>query len=167
MGFSLLGAVVEHPAASANLAETSQIEKRNVVLVHLESTRARSVTPYNEDLKTTPYLNALAKESLLAERAYVVVPRSSKGTVAVNCGIEPALYEGPEFEPGSTPVPCLASLLKEQGYSTVFFASVSAAMDNFGAVVEGGATRSSTRPIIWTLKASRLRTPSATKTTSC
>jgi lipoteichoic acid synthase len=131
------GPVVEHPAASANLAETSQTEKRNVVLVHLESTHAQSVTPYNEQLKTTPYLDELAKESLLAERAYVVVPRSSKATVAVNCGIEPALYEGPEFEPGSTPVPCLASLLKEQGYSTVFFASVSAGMDNFGAVVEG------------------------------
>jgi lipoteichoic acid synthase len=131
------GAAVEHPAASANLAETSQTEKRNVVLVHLETTRAQSVTPYNEDLKTTPYLDELAKESLLGERAYVVVPRSSKATVAVNCGTEPALYEGPEFEAGSTPVPCLASLLKEQGYSTVFFASVSAAMDNFGAVVEG------------------------------
>lgn len=129
--------IVEHPAASANLAETPQIEKRNVVLVHLESTRAQSVTPYNEDLETTPYLDELAKESLLAEHAYVVVPRSSKGTVAVNCGIEPALYEGPEFEPGGTPVPCLAHLLKRQGYSTVFFASVSAAMDNFGTVVEG------------------------------
>ena len=131
------GSAVEHPAASASLAETSQLEKRNVVLIHLESTRAQSVTPYNEDLKTTPYLDELAKESLLAERAHVVVPRSSKGTVAVNCGIEPALFEGPEFEPGGTPVPCLASLLKQQGYSTVFFASVSAAMDNFGAVVEG------------------------------
>ena len=131
------GSAVEHPAAGANLAETSQTEKRNVVLVHLETTRAQSVTPYNEDLKTTPYLDELAKESLLAERAYVVVPRSSKATVAMNCGIEPALYEGPEFEPGSTPVPCLASLLKGQGYSTVFFASISAAMDNFGAVVEG------------------------------
>jgi lipoteichoic acid synthase len=131
------GSAVEHPAASANLAETSQTEKRNVVLVHLETTRAQSVTPYNEDLKTTPYLDELAKESLLAERAYVVVPRSSKATVAVNCGIEPAIFEGPEFEPGSTPVPCLASLLKGQGYSTVFFASISAAMDNFGAVVEG------------------------------
>jgi phosphoglycerol transferase MdoB-like AlkP superfamily enzyme len=131
------GSAVEHPAASANLAETSQTEKRNVVLVHLESTRAQSVTPYNEDLKTTPYLDELAKESLLAERAHVVVPRSSKGTVAVNCGTEPALYEGPEFEPGGTPVPCLASLLKGQGYSTIFFASISAAMDNFGAVVKG------------------------------
>jgi lipoteichoic acid synthase len=131
------GSAVEHPAAHANLAETYQTEKRNVVLIHLESTRAQSVTPYNEDLKTTPYLDELAKESLLAQRAHVVVPRSSKGTVAVNCGTEPALYEGPEFEPGSTPVPCLASLLKGQGYSTVFFASISAAMDNFGAVVEG------------------------------
>jgi lipoteichoic acid synthase len=131
------GSAVEHPAASANLAETSQTEKRNVVLVHLETTRAQSVTPYNENLKTTPYLDELARESLLAERAYVVVPRSSKATVSVNCGVEPALYEGPEFEPGSTPVPCLASLLKGQGYSTVFFASISAAMDNFGAVVEG------------------------------
>ena len=131
------GSAVEHPAAGANLTETSQTEKRNVVLVHLETTRAQSVTPYNEDLKTTPYLDELAQESLLAERAYVVVPRSSKATVAMNCGIEPALYEGPEFEPGSTPVPCLASLLKGQGYQTVFFASISAAMDNFGAVVEG------------------------------
>jgi lipoteichoic acid synthase len=130
------GPTVEHPAASASLAETSQLEKRNVVLIHLESTRAQSVTPYNEDLKATPYLDELAKESLLAEHAYVVVPRSSKGTVAVNCGIEPALYEGPEFEPGSTPVPCLAGLLKQQGYSTVFFASISAAMDSFGTVVE-------------------------------
>src|SRR5215210_5788375 len=36
-----------HPAAHATLAQTSRTEKRNVVLVHLESTRARSVTPYN------------------------------------------------------------------------------------------------------------------------
>src|SRR5215218_8179107 len=60
-----------HPAAHATLAQTSRTEKRNVVLVHLESTRARSVTPYNEDLNTTPFLNELAKSSLLAERAYV------------------------------------------------------------------------------------------------
>jgi lipoteichoic acid synthase len=128
---------IENPAAHASLAGTPQTQRRNVVLIHLESTRAQSVTPYDEDLKTTPFLNELAKESLLAERAYVVVPRSSKATVAVNCGIEPALFEGPEFEPGGTPVPCLANLLKGQGYSTVFFASISADMDNFGAVVKG------------------------------
>jgi lipoteichoic acid synthase len=130
------GRLTEHPAVHASLAETFRTEKRNVVLIHLESTRAQSVTPYNEDLKTTPYLDELAKESLLVERAYVVVPRSSKATVTVNCGIDPPLYQGPEFDPGGIPVPCLASLLKDQGYSTVFFQSSSETMDQYGVVAE-------------------------------
>jgi arylsulfatase A-like enzyme len=128
---------VRYAAVHASLVQTPRTEKRNVVLIHLESTRARSVTPYNEDLKTTPFLNELAKKSLLVERAYVVVPRSSKGSVAVNCGIDPPLYPGPEFEPGRIPAPCLAGLLKKQGYSTVFFASTSNGADDFGNVVEG------------------------------
>ena len=127
----------EHPAAHTKLTETLRTEKRNIVLIHLESTRARSVTPYNEDLTTMPFLNELAKSSLLAERAHVVVPRSSKGSVAVNCGLEPPLYPGPEFEPGGIPAPCLAGLLKEQGYNTVFFQSATTSgyedlVKNFG-----------------------------------
>ncbi len=130
------GQLTEHPAAHASLADTFRTEKRNVVLIHLESTRAQSVTPYNEYIKTTPFLDELAKESLLAQRAYVVVPRSSKATVTVNCGIDPPLYQGPEFDPGGIPVPCLAGLLKDQGYSTVFFQSSSETMDQYGVVAE-------------------------------
>jgi lipoteichoic acid synthase len=125
-------------AADANLVEASQTDegpqtekkKRNVVLVHLESTRARSTTPYNKDLETTPYLDELTKSSLLMEKAYVVVPRSSKATVTVNCGIEPPLFYGPEFEPGGIPSRCLPDLLEEEGYNTVFFQSSSETMDS-------------------------------------
>jgi lipoteichoic acid synthase len=131
-----VGQHIEHPAAHASLAETSRIDKRNVVLIHLESTRAQSATPYNEDLMTTPFLDELAKVSLLVERAYVVVPRSSKATVTVNCGIDPPLYQGPEYDPGGIPVPCLAKLLKGQGYDTVFFQSSSEKMDQYGIVAE-------------------------------
>lgn len=127
---------LEYPPTHTGLAQTSQTTKRNVVLIHLESTRERSITPYNEDLKTTPFLDELAKSSLLAERAYVVVPRSSKATVAVNCGIEPALYPGPEFGASGIPAHCLPHLLKEQGYRTVFFTSVSSTMDSFGDVTK-------------------------------
>jgi arylsulfatase A-like enzyme len=127
----------EHPAAHAELAPGPETGKRNVALIHLESTRAQSVTPYNEELATTPFLDELSKSSLLMERAYTTVPRSSKASVGVNCGIEPPLYPGPEFEPGGIPVPCLASLLKDQGYRTVFFASTSNTMDNFDAVARG------------------------------
>jgi arylsulfatase A-like enzyme len=135
-GISDAGQLTEHPAAQASLAETSRTDKRNVVLIHLESTRAQSVTPYNEYIKTTPFLDELAKESLLVQRAYVVVPRSSKATVTVNCGIDPPLYQGPEFDPGGIPAPCLASLLKNQGYSTAFFQSSSETMDQYGVVAE-------------------------------
>jgi lipoteichoic acid synthase len=135
-------------AADANLVEASQTEgpqtegpqteqkRRNVVLVHLESARARSTTPYNKDLKTTPFLDALAGASLFVENAYVVVPRSSKATVTVNCGIEPPLFYGPEFEPGGIPSRCMTDLLEEQGYNTVFFQSSSETMDQYGAVAE-------------------------------
>jgi lipoteichoic acid synthase len=119
-----------HPAAHATLAQTSRTEKRNVVLVHLESTRARSVTPYNEDLNTTPFLDELAKSGLLAERAYVgSIPRSLMSNISVNCGIQPPPRQD-VYEPGSMPVPCLADLLGEQGYGTVLFSSNADAYGN-------------------------------------
>ena len=132
----------EHPAAHATLAQTSQTQKRNVVLIHLESTRSRSVTPYNEDLKTTPFLEELAEnQSLLAEQAYTTVPHTSKASVSVNCGIEPHLVQptteaGGGGGTGGIPVPCLASLLKEQGYKSVFFQSSTKDFEDFEGLVK-------------------------------
>jgi lipoteichoic acid synthase len=112
------------PPVDTRLKPTAQTEKRNVVLIHLESVRSRSVTPYNEDLQTTPFLNELAKESLVAERAYAIVPHTSKAIVSVNCGIEPHIVrEITESGPDGVPARCLADLLKEQGYDTVWFSS--------------------------------------------
>ncbi len=120
--------------AGGGVAEVPRPKTRNVVLVHLESTRARSTTPYNSQLATTPYLDELSESSLLAERAYVVVPRSSKATVTVNCGVDPPLFLGPEFAPGGIPSRCLPDLLKGAGYNTVFFQSSSETMDQYGAI---------------------------------
>jgi len=112
------------PPVHTRLEPTAQTQKRNVVLIHLESTRSRSVTPYNEDIMTTPFLDDLAKKSLVAERAYTVVPHTSKAIVSVNCGIEPHLVRDiTEAEPSGVPARCLADLLKEQGYQTVWFSS--------------------------------------------
>ena len=131
------GQSVEHPAANAGLAETQETEKRNVVLIHLESTRARSVTPYNEELKTTPFLDELAENSLLAERAYTIVPHTSKASVSVNCGIAPHLVQPTtEASPDGIPVPCLADLLAEQGYGTGFFQSSTKGFEDFEGLVE-------------------------------
>jgi lipoteichoic acid synthase len=106
------------------LVGTSQTKERNVVIVFLESTRAQSTTPYNEDLDTTPFLAELANESLLFERAYAVVPHTSKALVASLCGVPPPLDTArTESEPGIIPARCIPDLLKERGYRTVFFQS--------------------------------------------
>ncbi|MGH3147525.1 MAG: LTA synthase family protein, partial [Rubrobacter sp.] len=103
---------------------TSDTQKRNVVLVVLESTRARSTTPHNEDLGTTPFLDELSEESLMAERAYAVVPHTSKALVATICGVEPPLdTDKTESEPGILPARCLPQLLKDHGYQSKFFQS--------------------------------------------
>jgi arylsulfatase A-like enzyme len=126
------GAVIEHPVVGTRLVWTPRTERRNVVLVHLESIRARSVTPYNNKLKTTPFLDELAKKSLLVERAYTIIPNSLKASISVNCGIEPSLRAAVEAEPGGIPAPCLACLLKGQGYRTVFLQSASEKFMYFG-----------------------------------
>ena len=131
-----VGPAVENPAAHARLSPTPQTEQRNVVLVHLESTRAQSVTPYNQKLKTMPFLDELAESSLLAERAYTTVPHSSKASVSANCGVYPHLVTtSTEALPEGIPAPCLAGLLKEQGYNTVFFQSSTKRFENFQGLV--------------------------------
>jgi len=128
---------VDSPAADASLSRTPETKKRNVVLIHLESTRSGATTAYNKNLQTTPFLDELAKNSLVATRDYTTVPHTSKAVTSVNCGIEPHLVQPvTESKPGGIPAPCLASLLKEQGYGTAFFQSSKGDFEDFNGLVK-------------------------------
>jgi lipoteichoic acid synthase len=121
----------------ARLVQTPETERRNVVIVLLESTRAESTTPYNEDLETTPFLADLAKKSVLWERAYAVVPHTSKALVATLCGVAPPLdTKNTESEPGIIPARCVADLLEYEGYRTAFFQSATEEFENRRELVE-------------------------------
>ncbi|HJQ30335.1 MAG TPA: LTA synthase family protein [Rubrobacter sp.] len=125
------------PPVGTHLQKTAQTEKKNVVLIHLESVRARSTTPYNPGLDTMPYLNELSKHSLMAQNAYTIVPHTSKAITAVNCGIDPHLdREITEAEPGGIPARCLPELLKEQGYNSVWFSSATEDFEDRRDLVE-------------------------------
>jgi lipoteichoic acid synthase len=110
----------------ASLASTGS-EKRNVVMIFLESTRAKATTPYNEGLETTPFMDELAKSSLLVEQAYTVVPHTHNAITATTCGVEPPLDRWGTMMLGavsdSVHSTCLTELLEEQGYRSVFFMS--------------------------------------------
>ena len=97
----------------------------NLVIIMLESTRAKSVTIYNPELATTPYLADLAKSSIVARRAYAFTPQTSKALVATLCGLENYLGRGVREAQSHLGIPgrCLARLLRNAGYRTVFFQS--------------------------------------------
>lgn len=117
--------------ADAILQPSVGANKRNVVVILLESTRASAVSVYNPELKTTPHMLELAKTSLVAERAYAVVPHTSKALVATLCGIEPRLHVPiTEARPDGIPGRCLAELLAEVGYRTAFFQSATQRFEN-------------------------------------
>ncbi|MGI9431376.1 MAG: LTA synthase family protein, partial [Myxococcota bacterium] len=107
--------------AAARLEPTSKRPWRNVVILMLESTRATATSPYAASIQTTPFMTELARESLLLENAYAVLPHTSKATVSVLCGIEPHLrLAATESRPGAIAARCLPELLRDHGYSTLY-----------------------------------------------
>lgn len=106
-------------------------QKRNVVMVYLESTRANATTPFDEQQKSlppeeqvTPFLQQLSKTSLKAEQFNAVVPHTSKSLTASHCGLAPPMdTETSEADEDSLPSKCVPELLEEKGYESAFFQS--------------------------------------------
>jgi arylsulfatase A-like enzyme len=98
----------------------STVTPPNLVVVILESVGLGATTLGNPGLATTPRLAQLARSSVVATRAYAVVPHTSKALVALMCGVEPAPdVEVIEAQVG-LPARCLAELLADVGYRSVF-----------------------------------------------
>ena len=125
------------PSPDADLAPAAETEKRNVVVVFLESTRAGATTPYNGNLQTTPFLDELSKSSLLVEDAYAVVPHSNNAFTATLCGTDPPLqrWGTMTLSGGSIPSTCLPDLLSGQGYDTAFFTSSTSTFEDMGGIM--------------------------------
>ncbi len=116
-------------------------KKRNVVMIFLESTRAGSTTPYNQQgLDTTPFLDELARNSLLVQKAYTVVPHTHNALTATNCGVEPPLDRWGTMLLGArddaVPASCLPELLKEKGYNSAYFMSQSSSFERSPKIME-------------------------------
>jgi phosphoglycerol transferase MdoB-like AlkP superfamily enzyme len=132
---------VAAPPPEASLVSTGETEKRNVVMIFLESTRAGATTPYNQQgLDTTPFLDELARDSLLVHKAYTVVPHTHNALTATNCGVEPPLDHWGTMLLGarddSVPSTCLPDLLQEEGYNSAYFMSQSSDFERSPKILE-------------------------------
>ncbi len=129
------------PAEGSASGSGPESEKRNVVMIFLESTRAGSTTPYNQQgLDTTPFLDQLARDSLLVQKAYTVVPHTHNALTATNCGVEPPLDRWGTMLLGArddaVPSTCLPELLNEQGYNSAYFMSQSSSFERSPKIME-------------------------------
>jgi lipoteichoic acid synthase len=102
---------------------------KNVVLILLESTRAESTTPYNPGLATMPFLASVAQESLQVDRAYTLIPATTKSLVAILCSIPASRAILPEAMNRELLARCLPQLLADQGYDTVFMQTANEKFD--------------------------------------
>ena len=125
--------------ASVVAVETSRTRSLNVVVVMLESVRADATTVYTPNLPTTPFLAELAKESLVVDDMYAVIPRTSAAWVAILAGRYPGTREIVRDYASRTPVAPLDSslpaLLRARGYASAFVTPTSVTYENDSEVI--------------------------------
>ncbi|MDM0050361.1 sulfatase-like hydrolase/transferase [Variovorax sp. J22R115] len=105
--------------------QTEATDRKNVVIVMLESMRAVSTTMYTPTLQTTPFMASLASDSLVVEDMTAVIPRTAAAWVAILGGQYPLANEGTQNwarENRKKPrIRSLPSVLRQAGYATSFF----------------------------------------------
>jgi arylsulfatase A-like enzyme len=106
------------------LAPTVATRPWNVVIVMLESARARDTTVYTPSLSTTPFLAQLARESLVVDHMYAVIPRTTDAWISVLAGryaSSDRVVGSWATRPSSIIRSSLPRLLRARGYASAFF----------------------------------------------
>ena len=97
-------------------------ERRNVVLVSLESTAAQYLGLYGASPDVMPNLSRLAESAVVFDHAYAVYPESIKGLFATLCSTYPA-FDVPAAAYAQVPCRSPARELAARAYRTALFHS--------------------------------------------
>jgi arylsulfatase A-like enzyme len=131
--------VPELPRGEITVAATERTQPLNVVIVLLESARADATTLYTPALPTTPFLVDLARESLVVDDMYAVMPRSSAARLATLSGQYPATGDMERTlgnAPGERrPLTSLPRLLRSRGYTSAYYTPATLQFENDSYVI--------------------------------
>lgn len=97
-------------------------QKPNIVLVSLDTLRAKSTSVYGAERDTTPKLAAMAKQGAVFDRAFTTYSNTMPSHMSLFTGLYPKSHQvyGPAH-PLSPEVPQVAELLRDAGYLTAAF----------------------------------------------
>ncbi len=108
---------------SGSADKTASLERDNVLLITLDTTRADRIGCYGHAAASTPALDALAARGTLFERAYSQVPLTTPSHCSLFTGRYPKEHGVRNNGRGSLgeSFPTLATTFKEHGYATGAF----------------------------------------------
>ena len=110
---------------------------RNVVVVMVESLSADYLGTYGNKENLTPYLDKLAKESLVFDKVYATGTRTVRGLDALSIAIPPIPGQAIVHRPDSGHLATLGEFLEAQQYSTFFMYGGYGIFDSMNAYFRG------------------------------
>lgn len=133
-----LPVIFDTSKAVVRASAEAALNRKNVIIIMLESARADSTSVYDTAKGNTPFLAAFAKRGAVVQDMYTVIPRTSAAWVAVLDGVWPSTEE--EMTPwayNGHPFRSLPALLATQGYASAFFTTTHTNFRYDAAVLKG------------------------------
>jgi len=98
------------------------VERPNVILITIDTTRADRMGFLGSAKGLTPNLDALAKQGIVFTRAYSQVPLTSPSHISILSGTYPQFHHVNDFGmPLAKSIPYLPQILHDHGYKTAAF----------------------------------------------
>lgn len=107
-------------------------DRRNIVLIMVESLSASYLTDYGKTDNLTPFVDSLMRHSLVFDSLYAAGNRSVRGLEAVTLCIPPSAGESLIKRPEQPLRTSVGSVLRDQGYRTMFVYGGNSYFDNMG-----------------------------------
>jgi phosphoglycerol transferase MdoB-like AlkP superfamily enzyme len=133
---ALLG--TEHDEAlEAPEIGTFKRRPKNIILISVESLSADYLGSYGNKENLTPYLDALAKESLVFDKIFATGTRTVRGLDALSLGTPPIPGQAIVHRPHNEHLATVGEMLEAQNFSTFFIYGGYGVFDNMNNYFRG------------------------------
>ena len=111
--------------------------KPNVIFICIESLSAEFMARYGNTYNITPYMDALAKESITFNKLYATGTRTVRGMEAITLSIPPSPGRSIVKRKNNTGFFNIGTIFKQKGYKNVFFYGGDGYFDNMNQFFGG------------------------------
>ena len=110
---------------------------KNIILISVESLSADYLGAYGNKENLTPYLDALAKESLVFDKIFATGTRTVRGLDALSLGAPPIPGQAIVHRPNNEHLATVGEMLEAQNFSTFFIYGGYGVFDNMNNYFRG------------------------------